>query len=45
MPDKIQPQEYSRGSGTGDALNIPQLQWQPLRALPQLEWIQLELEL
>jgi len=45
MPDKIQLREYSKGGDLGGAPNIPQLQWQPLRPLPQLEWFAVELEL
>ncbi len=45
MPNTIQPQEHSRGSGTDGALYKPQLGRQPVRALPQLERRQVELEL
>ena len=45
MPNKIQPQEQSRGGEPGGAPNIPQFEWQPLRSLPQLEWLAVELEL
>ena len=45
MPDKIQPQESSRGGDLGGISNISQLQWQHRCALSQLEWIAVELEL
>jgi len=45
MPNTIQPQEYSRGSGTGGALCKSRPGRQPLCPLPQLERQQVELEL